>query len=125
MVKEGLDMRIINGYSVFSYFTENIGILAFCTVLVIFAIVLFVVSIKANITDYTVNYEGHTILISNKMSSCSLFVDDVLVDQLKSYVLFSTARLTGKVEDKEIKVNIGQGLIKIKYTMFIDGKKVL
>jgi len=63
-------------------------------------------------------YEGHDIKIVNTPSKLELFIDEKLVDGNYSLVAFHT-KLTGKINQKTIKVNVSSNLF-VKCKIFVE-----
>lgn len=67
------------------------------------------------------NYNGHKIVVVNGLSGCSLNVDGKMQDSHNGVALAAT--LTGKVDNKPIKVSIG-GFWKINCDVFVDHEHI-
>ncbi len=85
-------------------------------------IVLIVLSIKGVNQNLSGELNGHQIQITTGYGYARLTVDGNVVDEINSYYMYAV-KLQGKVDDLDIKVNIGSGFCKLRITTFINGVK--
>ena len=86
------------------------------------AIIFSIVALKNVKQHLTKTIDGHQIEIKTGYRFASLILDGQIVDQFTT--LNTTGiKLNGKIEDKNIIVNIGRGIIKPKIITFINGQK--
>lgn len=72
-------------------------------------------------TKWEYEYNGHKIVVFNGLSKVSLEVDGKMQDKHNGLVLSST--LTGKVDNKPIKVSLG-GFWDVECDVFVDHEKL-
>lgn len=77
--------------------------------------------------DYlTATYEGSKLEIESTLTllGCHsrLIINNEEVDDAKCTV-FTEISLQGKISEKEVKVNVKQGMLGTKYVLLIDGKE--
>lgn len=90
--------------------------------LILIAIVLSVIMFK-NVRQYLKKeIDGHIVEIKTGFRTADLIIDGKIVDQF-STINSSGIKLTGKVGEKEVLVNIGGGFVKPRIYSFIDGIK--
>lgn len=67
------------------------------------------------------DYNGHKIVVTNGLDKCELVVDDKIQDSHNGISLSVT--LTGKVDEKPVKVSLG-GFWTMKCDVFVDHEKL-
>ena len=67
------------------------------------------------------DYHGHKIVVTNGLDKCELIVDGKVQDAHNGLAL--SVMLTGKVDDKPIKVSMG-GFFDIKCSVFVDHEQL-
>ncbi len=98
-------------------------LVVFIVFIMIPAIAITVIGIKNVKQHISHEYNGHKIEIITSFTFVQLVVDNKIIDNIKSYFM-ATAKLQGKVDDKQIIVNIGSGFLKPKIMTYIDGEKI-
>ena len=102
---------------------EAMIMMAVGAVVMTFAAVISIISIKNINQHISHNIGGHLVEIIIRYSHVKLVIDDKVVDELHSYQMHS-AKLQGIIDDKQIVVNIGSGFLKPAISTFMDGEKV-
>ena len=89
---------------------------------ILLGIVITVIRFK-NIRQYfKKEIDGHIVEIKTGFRTADLIIDGKIVDQF-STINSSGIKLTGKVGEKEVLVNIGGGFVKLRIYTFVDGVK--
>ena len=88
----------------------------------LFGIVLTVIRFKNVHQYFKKEIDGHVVEIKTGFRTADLIIDGKIVDQF-STINSSGIKLTGKVGEKEVLVNIGGGFVKPRIYSFIDGVK--
>jgi transcriptional regulator with XRE-family HTH domain len=83
-----------------------------------FVLCLIVYGIYITNVQFVSHYGEHTIRVMNKYNKLELFIDDQLVDGCYSLFAFQ-ARMTGKVDQKKIKVNLSFNIF-VRCVMFVE-----
>ena len=94
----------------------------FILVIIIGGMILSAIQIKNLKQILTKELNGHVVEISIKFANCYISVDKKIVDQISSYKMDS-CKLTAKVDDFDIVVNIGSGFLKPRIITFVNGLK--
>ena len=97
-------------------------IIIFSVCILLPAIVISIVSFKNVKQHLTKTIDGHKIEIRTGYRFASLILDGQVVDQFKT-LNTSGIKLNGKIENKNIIVNISGGFIKPKIITFINAEK--
>ncbi len=91
--------------------------------ILIFAAIIFSVFSLKNVHQYfKKEIDGHIVEIKTGFRTADLIIDGKIVDQF-STINSSGIKLTGKVGEKVILVNIGGGFVKLRIYTFVDGVK--
>lgn len=87
--------------------------------IVILFVYLIIWSILIVYVTYESSYKGHTIKFVNKPLSANLYIDGIIVDSNTSIFNISGLGLTGKINNKTIKVKVSANA-SIKCLMFVE-----
>lgn len=102
--------------------TLVIIIIALVVAIIIAGIVLSAIQIKNLNQKLSKTIDNHLVEITIKYTTCSLSIDSKVVDQITS-IKSTTCKLTAKLENQDIIVNIGSGFLKPRIITFINGAK--
>lgn len=103
--------------------TEAKVMLVFGIIIILFGVVYTVIGLKNVKQHIAHDFDGHMIEIMTGFCFVKLVVDDKVIDEVRSLQMH-TAKLQGKVEEKQIIVNIGSGFLKPKIMTYIDECKI-
>ena len=88
---------------------------------VVIVIVIVLAVILSNKT-WTYQYGDYTIRVKNTAVKCVVYANDKMIAEGGMFKY----RLTGKLDNgKEVRIKIGQGLLGLKCTLYIDGITLL
>lgn len=102
--------------------TLVIIIIALVVAIIIAGIVLSAIQIKNLNQKLSKTIDNHLVEITIKYTTCSLIIDSKVVDQITS-IKSTVCKLTAKLENQDIIVNIGSGFLKPRIITFINGAK--
>jgi len=99
-------------------------IVVICCVIaiIITGIVISIIRLKNINQTLSKTIDGHFIEITIKNFVYSLSIDQKVVDQLKSYNI-SSCKLSAKVDNLDVVVNMGSGFLKPIIITFVNGTK--
>ena len=90
--------------------------------IMIAAIVVSIIRLKNVNQHLSKTIDGHLVEISIIFTVFSLIIDKKVVDQLKSYKV-DACKLSAKVDNLSVVVNIGSAVLKPKIITFVNGTK--
>ncbi len=102
--------------------TLVIIIIALVVAIIIAGIVLTTIQIKNLNQKLSKTIDSHLVEITIKYTTCFLSIDSKVVDQITS-INSTVCKLTAKLDNQDIIVNIGSGFLKPRIITFISGAK--
>lgn len=97
-------------------------IISIVILVIICGIILSAIQLKNINQTLTKNIGEHVVEVTIKYTNCFISIDKKVVDQVSSYKM-NSCKLTAKLDDLDIVVNIGSGFLKPKIITFINGTK--